>query len=266
MCMSFSLLYSPVMILKQCRFIAATNLPGAVDPALRRPGRIDFEISIPTPDREERFLMLQQVTNKFPLDPSVDLASIADVCQGYTVGDLHSLGWEVALKALGGCDIAPVQHCSGNGLQCVHLLYPYALHSEPMVRKNVQECTRCTPVLSVCGHACLVVLSAPADCVFLLCFSLLCTCRQLKFQYFMVNWQSMQADSIAKCKRVSMADFAAVLKSQRPALLRSKFGDKAGNTWDALQGYQECSSFWTAVAGLLSLHVAQLHGIVEYLL
>lgn len=32
--------------------IAATNIPGALDPALRRPGRFDREISIPIPDQK----------------------------------------------------------------------------------------------------------------------------------------------------------------------------------------------------------------------
>ncbi len=34
--------------------LAATNLPNALDPALRRPGRFDREIAIPIPDRNSR--------------------------------------------------------------------------------------------------------------------------------------------------------------------------------------------------------------------
>ena len=39
---------------KQLIVIAATNLPNAIDPALRRPGRFDREITIPIPDRNGR--------------------------------------------------------------------------------------------------------------------------------------------------------------------------------------------------------------------
>ena len=39
--------------------IAATNIPGALDPALRRPGRFDREISIPIPDQNARLTILE---------------------------------------------------------------------------------------------------------------------------------------------------------------------------------------------------------------
>ena len=39
--------------------IRATNIPNSLDPALRRPGRFDREISVPIPDRKGRFEILQ---------------------------------------------------------------------------------------------------------------------------------------------------------------------------------------------------------------
>ena len=47
--------------------IAATNLPNVLDPALRRPGRFDREISIPIPDRNGRSEILEIHSRGMPL-------------------------------------------------------------------------------------------------------------------------------------------------------------------------------------------------------
>lgn len=39
--------------------IGATNRPNALDPALRRPGRLDREVAVPVPGREERLEILR---------------------------------------------------------------------------------------------------------------------------------------------------------------------------------------------------------------
>lgn len=83
-----------------CRLIAATNLLTGVDSALRRPGRIDLEIFVPPPDRLDRLYILERIMQNFSFAAGVDLEGIASSCQGYTSADLHSLGSEVALKAL----------------------------------------------------------------------------------------------------------------------------------------------------------------------
>ena len=47
--------------------VAATNIPDSVDPALRRPGRFDREISVRVPDREGRLEILRIHTQTMPL-------------------------------------------------------------------------------------------------------------------------------------------------------------------------------------------------------
>ena len=47
--------------------IGATNRPGALDPALRRPGRFDREIEIGVPDKKGRYEVLQIHTRGMPL-------------------------------------------------------------------------------------------------------------------------------------------------------------------------------------------------------
>ncbi|MFP3952152.1 MAG: CDC48 family AAA ATPase [Candidatus Bathyarchaeia archaeon] len=80
--------------------IGATNRPGALDEALRRPGRFDREIEIGIPDREGRMEILQIHTRGMPLGDDVELQHIAEVTHGYTGADLEALSREAAMKAL----------------------------------------------------------------------------------------------------------------------------------------------------------------------
>jgi transitional endoplasmic reticulum ATPase len=80
--------------------IGATNRPGALDPALRRPGRFDREIEIGVPDKQSRHEILQIHTRGMPLANDVDLKKLRDITHGYTGADLSSLGRETAMKAL----------------------------------------------------------------------------------------------------------------------------------------------------------------------
>ena len=80
--------------------IAATNIPDAIDPALRRPGRFDREIRIDVPDRLGRKEILQIHTRGMPLAEKVDLDELADFTYGYVGADLMSLAREAAMNAL----------------------------------------------------------------------------------------------------------------------------------------------------------------------
>jgi transitional endoplasmic reticulum ATPase len=80
--------------------IGATNRPGALDPALRRPGRFDREIEIGVPDKIGRYEVLQIHTRGMPLAEDVDLLKLSAMTHGYTGADLSALGRETAMKAL----------------------------------------------------------------------------------------------------------------------------------------------------------------------
>src|SRR4030066_2593579 len=80
--------------------IGATNRPGALDPALRRPGRVDREIEIGVPDKAGRYEVLQIYTRGMPLAEGVDLKKLSEITHGYTGADLAALGRETAMKAL----------------------------------------------------------------------------------------------------------------------------------------------------------------------
>jgi len=80
--------------------LAATNLPNALDPALRRPGRFEREISISIPDRDGRREILEIHSRGMPLAADVDLAHFAAITHGFVGADLASLCREAAMLCL----------------------------------------------------------------------------------------------------------------------------------------------------------------------
>ncbi|MEW6275028.1 MAG: CDC48 family AAA ATPase [Bacillota bacterium] len=80
--------------------IGATNIPDALDPALRRPGRFDREITIGVPDQKGRLEILHIHTRGMPLDSDVDLTKIAELTVGFVGADLAALCREAAMSRL----------------------------------------------------------------------------------------------------------------------------------------------------------------------
>ncbi|KAI9013080.1 P-loop containing nucleoside triphosphate hydrolase protein [Gaertneriomyces semiglobifer] len=80
--------------------IGATNRPNAIDPALRRPGRFDREVTVDIPTAETRLAILKSLTSIMPLCEDVDLCQIAEATNGYVGADLAALCREAALDAI----------------------------------------------------------------------------------------------------------------------------------------------------------------------
>ncbi len=80
--------------------IAATNIPNALDPALRRPGRFDREIAIPIPDRYGRLEILEIHSRGMPLAADVDMNHLAEITHGFVGADLEALCREAAMLCL----------------------------------------------------------------------------------------------------------------------------------------------------------------------
>jgi transitional endoplasmic reticulum ATPase len=80
--------------------IGATNIPNTIDPALRRPGRFDREISIPIPDKNGRLEILEIYTRGMPLAKDVSLEKLAEITHGFVGADLEALAREAAMSAL----------------------------------------------------------------------------------------------------------------------------------------------------------------------
>jgi len=79
--------------------IAATNRPDILDPALLRPGRFDRRVTLDRPDMKGREAILKVHVKGKPLDPNVDLASLARGTPGFVGADLENLVNEGAILA-----------------------------------------------------------------------------------------------------------------------------------------------------------------------
>lgn len=81
--------------------LAATNRIDSIDPALRRPGRLDREIEMGVPSPGERLQILRQKLAKLhhKLNES-DVRALAVAAHGFVGADIAALCTEAALIAL----------------------------------------------------------------------------------------------------------------------------------------------------------------------
>jgi len=79
--------------------IAATNRPDILDPALLRPGRFDRRVTLDRPDMKGREAILKVHVKGKPLEPGVDLGTIARGTPGFVGADLENLVNEGAILA-----------------------------------------------------------------------------------------------------------------------------------------------------------------------
>lgn len=71
--------------------LTATNEPWAIDPALRRPGRLKKLVFIPSPDLEARKAIFEIYLRKLPLEADVDAKYLAGVTQGFSGADIQAV-------------------------------------------------------------------------------------------------------------------------------------------------------------------------------
>ncbi len=80
--------------------MGATNRPNSLDPALRRPGRFDREISFGVPNQKGRLVILKIHTRNMPLNKSINLKEISRLTHGFAGADLEALAKEAAMHSL----------------------------------------------------------------------------------------------------------------------------------------------------------------------
>jgi len=80
--------------------IAATNRPNSIDPALRRHGRFDREVSISVPNKKGRLAILKIHTRNMPLAKDVSLNQLAETIYGFVGADIAALSKEAAMNVL----------------------------------------------------------------------------------------------------------------------------------------------------------------------
>jgi cell division protease FtsH len=79
--------------------LGATNRPEILDQALLRPGRFDRRVAVQPPDKAGRRKILEVHTRGMPLDPDVNLDTLAATTPGMVGADLANLANEAALLA-----------------------------------------------------------------------------------------------------------------------------------------------------------------------
>lgn len=80
--------------------IGTTNRPDNVDPALKRPGRLDFQMEIGLPDEQGRLAILRIHGGRMPLTAGVDLEVIATRTPNFAGADIAALCREAGLECV----------------------------------------------------------------------------------------------------------------------------------------------------------------------
>ncbi|WP_192497500.1 ATP-binding protein [Pseudoclavibacter sp. CFCC 11306] len=79
--------------------IATTNLPGALDDALLRPGRLGHKLVFSLPSKEDRVQILSASSRKVVFRERPDLSALAQLTQGWTAAELAAIWTEAGLAA-----------------------------------------------------------------------------------------------------------------------------------------------------------------------
>lgn len=81
--------------------IATTNLPGVLDDALLRPGRLGHKLDFTVPDEPDRYLILQAQIQRLEFVPGDEppLDDLAAKTAGWTAADLDAIWTEAAILA-----------------------------------------------------------------------------------------------------------------------------------------------------------------------
>src|SRR6202034_1722220 len=135
--------------------LAATNRPDALDPALRRPGRFDREVSVPLPGRAERRAMLASHSRGKRLGPDADLDQVAAATPGFSGADLANLMNEAAVSAVraGRIILSAGDFASARDRVLLGTRHATPLAAEELATVAVHEA----------GHALVAALSPHAD-------------------------------------------------------------------------------------------------------
>lgn len=100
--------------------IAATNRPNVLDPALRRPGRLDREIEIGVPNPTARLDIIKKMLHQTPHNMTEqDLQEVAARTHGFVGADLSALVREAGMRVIRRQLQAESRSGSGTGLDSV---------------------------------------------------------------------------------------------------------------------------------------------------
>jgi transitional endoplasmic reticulum ATPase len=80
--------------------VAATNRPQDLDPALLRPGRLDWEVNFPEPNCSDREAIIQASSRGIAIGEPLPYQHVAEITEGWSAAELASIWAEAALLAV----------------------------------------------------------------------------------------------------------------------------------------------------------------------
>ncbi|XP_068215382.1 ATPase family gene 2 protein homolog A-like isoform X1 [Palaemon carinicauda] len=120
--------------------IATATKPQTLDAALRRPGRLSFDIYLSVPEESDREDILQKMLDRVPHDISkIDLETTASNTPGYAGGDLHNIMMEA------------VMHSEGKRLTMPDLEYAVGT-VKPVALKDTASVDHKVTFSEICGY------------------------------------------------------------------------------------------------------------------
>lgn len=184
--------------------LAATNRPDSLDPALRRPGRFDYEINIGAPSPAVREQILRVQTRRSDISADVDFTKLATMTSGFVGADLEGLvtragdaNDERYLEALE--ELSRTQTSNANNVMV-------ADQYDDVDLENPAEKDDRPPSETVkCFRAMRDVLLSP-----------------------------LQPDSSLNVDAITMADFLTALPTIQPSTRREGFATIPDVTWDSI--------------------------------
>jgi AAA+ superfamily predicted ATPase len=127
-------------------FIAATNRPDLLDPALKRAGRFDKKIPILIPNREERAEVFRVLTRKYGFNTDIDdFSPFAEDSPGYTGAELETVlrkAYEIACDEASDTNTDTANVCirSEHLRGAIEKCHPNTGQIEMMSRIAIEEC------------------------------------------------------------------------------------------------------------------------------
>eukprot|EP01052_Picozoa_sp_SAG31_P041053 SAG31_NODE_6116_length_2164_cov_1.497337_1_plen_245_part_00 len=202
--------------------IGATNRPDSIDPALRRAGRFDREITLGIPDEPARARILQTLTRGMCISEDLSWPQLARATPGFVGADLRALTREagtVAIKRIFGT-LGKHRHA---GLRQIHHEAETALQPGGDSSSSKSEASGHDSALS----------TEPAD------VSDDCEGRQPQTHFnedtaaptateeSQLDWNSSMAEPVTNAEMaalsITMADFLAALPNVQPSAKREGF-------------------------------------------
>ncbi|XP_052733085.1 26S proteasome regulatory subunit S10B homolog B [Vigna angularis] len=86
--------------LERVKVIMATNRRDILDPALLRPGRLDWQIEIPLPNKKSRMQILKIHAAGVAKQGKIDYKAVVNISEGFNGADLRNVCTEAGMFAI----------------------------------------------------------------------------------------------------------------------------------------------------------------------